>query len=134
MKRERKEKILVLVSGGAESLRWMDEGCDAAREAGGELYILHVEQGSSMDLEQMAALQEVAEYGGRLGGIVCFGCGEDVAAYVGGFARQKGITEIFAQPPEKERKSRLAAWLEGLRELLPPETRLFAGPEWAMGS
>lgn len=134
MKREQKEKILVLVRGGEDSLRMVEIGYEAARELDGELYILHVEQGDSMDLRHMASLQEVAERGGRLGGTVCFCCGDDVERYVRDFARQKQITGILVEPPEKERKkNRLTAWMEKLAELLPPGIRLLPEQEYVFG-
>lgn len=134
MKREQKEKILVLVYGGEDSLRMVDIGYEAARELDGELYILHVEKGNSMDLRHMASLQEVAERGGRLGGTVCFGCGDDVEAYVRDFARQKNITGILVEPLKKGRKKpNLTAWMGKLSELLPPEIRLLPEQEYAVG-
>lgn len=134
MKRQRKEKILVLVYGGEDALRMVEIGYEAARELDGELYILHVEKGDSMDLSHMASLQEVAERGGRLGGTVCFGCGDNVEDYVKEFARQKNITGILVEPPEKERKRPgLAAWMERLAELLPPGIRLLPEQEYVFG-
>lgn len=134
MKREQKEKILVLVYGGEDSLRMVDVGYEMARELDGELYILHVEKGNSMDLRHMASLQEVAEYGGRLGGTVCFGCSDNVQVYVRDFARQKNITGILVEPPEKEKKKPgLTTWMERLAELLPPGVRLLPEQEYAAG-
>lgn len=134
MKKGQKEKILVLVYGGKDALRLMDIGYETAREWNGELYILYVEKGKSMDLEHMDVLQEVAEHGGRLGGTVCFGCGENVEAYVREFIRRKKITGILVEPPEKEKKKTgFADWLKKTAELLPPEIKLLTEQECLAG-
>lgn len=133
MKKEKKENILVLVSGEESSLRFMELGYNAAKEEGGAFYVLHVEEGNAMqmDREKMISLQKVAEYGGKLGGTVCFACDEDVNQFIGDFAREKQISRILVEPlPKKRRQGSLLDGFVRLQNCLPPQVRLLTEQEW----
>ena len=103
----KKENILVLVTAGKESKRFMELAKDAAEAGNGDLYILHVAQGENiLESGEMYEMQRLADYGCRLGGQVCLCCEQDVAAYISRFAREKDITGVLLEPPvKKEKKS-----------------------------
>ena len=86
----KKENILVLVTAGKESKRFMELAKDAAKAGNGDLYILHVAQGENiLESGEMYEMQRLADYGCRLGGQVCLCCEQDVAAYISRFAKDK---------------------------------------------
>ena len=65
----KKENILVLVTAGKESKRFMELAKDAAKAGNGDLYILHVAQGENiLESGEMYEMQRLADYGCRLGG------------------------------------------------------------------
>ena len=71
----KKENILVLVTAGKESKRFMELAKDAAKAGNGDLYILHVAQGENiLESGEMYEMQRLADYGCRLGGQVCLCC------------------------------------------------------------
>ena len=101
----KKENILVLVTAGKESKRFMELAKDAAKAGNGDLYILHVAQGENiLESGEMYEMQRLADYGCRLGGQVCLCCEQDVAAYISRFAREKDITGVLLEPPVKKRE------------------------------
>ena len=120
----KKENILVLVTAGKESKRFMELAKDAAEAGNGDLYILHVAQGENiLESGEMYEMQRLADYGCRLGGQVCLCCEQDVAAYISRFAREKDITGVLLEPPvKKEKKSIWKELLERIAALLPPGT------------
>ena len=121
----KKENILVLVTAGKESKRFM--------AGNGDLYILHVAQGENiLESGEMYEMQRLADYGCRLGGQVCLCCEQDVAAYISRFAREKDITGVLLEPPvKKEKKSIWKELLERIVALLPPGTCLLSERELA---
>lgn len=129
----KKENILVLVTAGKESKRFMELAKDAAVAGNGELYILHMTQGDNiLESGEMCAIQRLADYGCRLGGQVCLCSERDVAAYIGRFAREKDITGVLLEPPvKKEKKSIWKELLERIAALLPPGTALLSEGELA---
>ncbi|MEI3523501.1 MAG: hypothetical protein V8Q36_04850 [Anaerotignum sp.] len=101
----KKENILVLVTAGKESKRFMELAKDAAEAGNGDLYILHVAQGENiLESGEMYEMQRLADYGCRLGGQVCLCCEQDVAAYISRFAREKDITGVLLEPPGEKEK------------------------------
>ena len=131
--RTKKENILVLVTAGKESKRFMELAKDAAKAGNGDLYILHVAQGENiLESGEMYEMQRLADYGCRLGGQVCLCCEQDVAAYISRFAREKDITDVLLEPPvKKEKKSIWKELLERIAALLPPGTCLLSERELA---
>ena len=129
----KKENILVLVTAGKESKRFMELAKDAAKAGNGDLYILHVAQGENiLESGEMYEMQRLADYGCRLGGQVCLCCEQDVAAYISRFAREKDITGVLLEPPvKKEKKSIWKDLLERIAALLPPGTCLLSERELA---
>lgn len=62
----KKENILVLVTAGKESKRFMELAKDAAEAGNGDLYILHVAQGENiLESGEMYEMQRLADYGCR---------------------------------------------------------------------
>ena len=55
----KKENILVLVTAGKESKRFMELAKDAAKAGNGDLYILHVAQGTCLLSERELAAAAV---------------------------------------------------------------------------
>ena len=122
----KKENILVLVTAGKESKRFMELAKDAAEAGNGDLYILHVAQGENiLESGEMYEMQRLADYG-------CLCCEQNVAAYISRFAREKDITGVLLEPPvKKEKKSIWKELLERIAALLPPGTCLLSERELA---
>ena len=129
----KKENILVLVTAGKESKRFMELAKDAAEAGNGDLYILHMARGENiLESGEMHEMQRLADYGCRLGGQVCLCCEQNVAAYISRFAREKDITGVLLEPQvKKEKKSIRRELPEQIAALLPPGTSLLSEKELA---
>lgn len=94
--KKKEEKILVLVTAQKTFLRLIEQGAAAARECGGELHILHVQKGDSIfdGGEMLNLLQNLVDYGGKMGGVVHVHCENDIAACIGRFVREEGMTQV----------------------------------------
>lgn len=94
--KKKEEKILVLVTAQKTFLRLIEQGAAVAQECGGELHTLHVQKGSSIfdGSEMLNLLQNLVDFGGRMGGVVHVYCEDDIAACIGQFVREEGITQV----------------------------------------
>lgn len=95
--KKKEEKILVLVTAQKNSLRLIEYGFEAAQECGGELHILYVQKGCSIfeGTDTIRLLQDLMELGGRRGGVVHIYCEDDIAACIGRFVREEGMTQVI---------------------------------------
>lgn len=121
MKVKNDEKVLVLVTAQKSSIRLIEYGFSLALATGGELHILHVQEGNSVfdNSDSLRMLQGLVEYGGRLGACVHVQCAKDVGEFIGKFVREEAVTRLVAgQPPQREAgKITPSTWREIQKEL-----------------
>ncbi len=126
MNAEKNEKVLVLATAQKNALRLIDYGFSMALANDGELHILHVQKGNSVfdGMGTLKRLQELIDYGSRLGACIHVQCDNDVAGCVGKFIEKEEITRVILgeAPLDKEEKA-LGEW-DGIIEAIPEEVRL----------
>lgn len=130
--RKRIEKILVLVTAQRSALRLIEYGFSLAREYGGELHILHVQQGNSVfeSNDTLRLLQSLVEYGGKRGGVIHLACERDIAAYIGAFAEREGVTRVVMGQgvpvvTKKGKKKKVPMASEAILAALPEGVEVF---------
>ncbi len=94
--KKKEEKILVLVTAQKTFLRLIEQGAAVAQECGGELHILHVQKGDSIfdGGEILNLLQNLVDFGSKMDGVVHIYCENDIAACIGRFVREEGMTQV----------------------------------------
>lgn len=130
--KKKEEKVLVLLTARRSSLRLIEHGTAAAQECGGELHILYVQKGGSIfdGKETLGLLQNLSGLDGGAGGTVHICCGDSVAACIGQFVREEGVTQVV-MGCGKGRKKGGAEEFENILAALPTKTRVTAVPEEA---
>lgn len=130
--KKKEEKVLVLMTARRSSLRLIEHGAAAAQECGGELHILYVQKGGSIfdGEETLGLLQNLSGLDGGAGGTVHICCGDSVAACIGQFVREEGVTQVV-MGRGKGRKKRGAEEFENILAALPAKTRVTVVPEEA---
>ncbi len=126
MNSEKKEKVLVLVTAQRNALRLIDYGFSMALANDGELHILHVQKGNSVfdGTDTLKRLQELIDYGSRLGACIHVQCDNDVAGYVGSFVEKEEMTRvILGEGPTAKREKDHSEW-ERIIDAIPEEVRL----------
>ena len=126
MDSKKKEKVLVLVTAQKNALRLIDYGFSMALANDGELHILHVQKGNSVfdGTDTLKRLQELIDYGSRLGACIHVQCDNDVATYVGSFVEKEGMTRvIMGEGPTAKREKDHSEW-EHIIDAIPEEVRL----------
>lgn len=132
--KKKEEKVLVLLTARRSSLRLIERGAAAAQECGGELHILYVQKGGSIfdGEETLGLLQCLSGLDGGAGGTVHICCGDSVAACIGQFVREEGVTQVvMGCGSEKRRKKDAHGEFENILAALPAKTRVTAVPEEA---
>lgn len=91
-----KQKILTCITVQQNSRRLIKKGAELATQVGGELHILHVEQGNSILSKNDAGelLQELFDYASELGGEVHVVCDDNVPDRIVNFIKENNITEL----------------------------------------
>ncbi|KXL52010.1 hypothetical protein CLNEO_25260 [Anaerotignum neopropionicum] len=123
---EKKEKVLVLATAQKNALRLIDYGFSLALANDGELHILHVQKGTSVfdGKDTLKRLQELIDYGSRLGACIHVQCDNDVAGCVGGFIEKEEITRvILGEAPLSKEEKALGEW-DRIVEVIPETVRL----------
>lgn len=126
MNSEKKEKVLVLVTAQRNALRLIDYGFSMALANDGELHILHVQKGNSVfdGTDTLKRLQELIDYGSRLGACIHVQCDNDVAGYVGSFVEKEEMTRvILGEGPIAQREKDMSEW-EHIIDAIPEEVKL----------
>lgn len=126
MNSEKKEKVLVLVTAQKNALRLIDYGFSMSLANDGELHILHVQKGNSVfdGLDTLKRLQELIDYGSRLGACIHVQCDNDVAGYVGRFVEKEKITRvILGEGPTSKQEKALGEW-DRIIDIIPEEVML----------
>lgn len=126
MNTEKNEKVLVLATAQKNALRLIDYGFSMALANDGELHILHVQKGNSVfdGTDTLKRLQELIDYGVRLGACIHVLCDNDVAGCVGNFIEEEGMTRvILGEPPQKKNEQALGEW-DRIIDIIPEEVRL----------
>lgn len=126
MNTEKNEKVLVLATAQKNALRLIDYGFSMALANDGELHILHVQKGNSVfdGTDTLKRLQELIDYGGRLGACIHVLCDNDVARCIGNFVEKEGITRvILGEPPQEKHEKAIGEW-DRIIEVIPEEVRL----------
>ncbi len=126
MKTGKKEKVLVLVTPQKNGLRLIDYGFSMALANDGELHILHVQKGNSIfdGNDTLKRLQELIDYGSRLGACIHVQCDNNVADFVGKFLKKEKITcVILGEGPFSKAERKFSEW-EHIIDVIPEEIRL----------
>lgn len=91
-----KEKVLVCITIQHNSRRLIEKGANLCRESGGELHILHIENGKSIfsKPEVTELLEELFKYGKDMGGEVHFFTDDRVAERIVAFINEFQITTV----------------------------------------
>lgn len=133
--KKKEEKILVLVTAQKTFLRLIEQGAAVAQECGGELHILHVQKGDSIfdGGEILNLLQNLVDFGGRMDGIVHIYSENDIAACIGRFVREEGMTQVVMGcgrdlGARRAKKSRPNEY-ENILAALPSKTGVTIVPE-----
>ncbi len=127
------ERIAVCITAQGNSRRLIAKGAALADEADGELHILHVQQGNNIfhNADTPKLLEELFNYGSQLGGMIHFHCEDDVAQFLGRFAKEQKITKmVLGQPPMASLQD-TAQLLHKLKEIvrfIPPQVELVVIP------
>ena len=104
-----KQKILVCITIQQNSRRLIKKGAELAEQLGGELHILHVEQGNNIlsknDTGEL--LQELFDYASKLGAEVHVVCDDNVPERIVSFIREHNITELVLGETMKNKIYRL---------------------------
>lgn len=126
MNADRNERILVLVTAQKNSLRLIDYGFSLSLAEDGELHILHVQKGNSVfeGKDSLKRLQELVDYGSRLGASIHVQCDQDVANCVGNFVTKEGITRvILGESPQEKKEKELGEW-DHILEVIPEDVKI----------
>lgn len=126
MNTEKKEKVLVLVTAQKNSLRLIDYGFSLSLADDGELHILHVQKGNSVfeGKDSLKRLQELVDYGGRLGACIHVQCASDVAGCIAEFVVKEEITRvILGEAPQEKKQKELGEW-DRIIEAIPEEVKI----------
>lgn len=126
MKTGKKEKVLVLVTAQKNALRLIDYGFSMSLANDGELHILHVQKGNSVfdGNDTLKRLQELIDYGSRLGACIHVQCDNDVSKYVGKFVKKEKITRvILGEGPLGKEERDFSEW-ERIIDVIPEEVML----------
>ncbi|WP_304507079.1 hypothetical protein [Anaerotignum sp.] len=126
MNTEKNEKVLVLATAQKNALRLIDYGFSMALANDGELHILHVQKGNSVfdGTDTLKRLQELIDYGVRLGACIHVLCDNDVAKCIGNFVEEEEITRvILGEPPKGKNEKVLSEW-DRIIDTIPEEVRL----------
>ncbi|HOA82132.1 MAG TPA: universal stress protein [Defluviitaleaceae bacterium] len=91
-----KQKILACITIQQNSRRLIKKGAELAEQLGGELHILHVEQGNSILAKNDTGelLQELFDYASKLGAEVHVVCDDNVPERIASFIKENNITEL----------------------------------------
>lgn len=89
-------KVLVCITIQRNSKRLIEKGAKLAREHGAQLHILHVEKGMSIfqNPESATLLEELFNYGKKLGGEVHFVSDQQIAERILAFIRDMEVTKV----------------------------------------
>lgn len=126
MNSEKKEKVLILVTAQKNSLRLIDYGFSLSLADDGELHILHIQKGNSVfeGKDSLKRLQELVDYGGRLGACIHVQCDNDVAGCIANFVAKEEITRvILGEAPQEKRQKELGEW-DRIIESIPEEVKI----------
>ena len=97
-------KVVACITAQYNSERLIDTAAEVADRFNAELHILHVNKGTSNFNNENTPimLDKLFEYGSEKGGMIHMLCSEDVAAAIGAFIEEYGITKIvLGEPPTK---------------------------------
>ena len=99
-------KVLVCITAQSNSKRLMDCGHNIALKCEGELHILHVLKGDSVfnNPDTPVLLQELFDYGSRVGGMIHAYCDENVPKSIGSVVKNEKMTTIILGEPPREMK------------------------------
>ncbi|WMI81451.1 hypothetical protein [Anaerotignum sp. MB30-C6] len=126
MNAERKEKVLVLVTAQKNSLRLIDYGFSLSLADDAELHILHVQKGNSVfeGKDSLKRLQELVDYGGRMGACIHVQCDLNVAQCVSRFVKKEGITRVvLGEAPQEKQEKVLGEW-DRIIQVIPEEIKI----------
>ncbi len=121
-KQSKKEKTMILVSAGKDSVRFAEAILSVQNEP---CHILYVTQDKTLsaNTERLMALQELMDHCKKYGAELSFCCKENTALYIEQFTKKHGITQLIAEP-EAKRNMWKEIW-QHLVELLPdPSTQI----------
>ncbi|MDD3394671.1 MAG: hypothetical protein EOM28_00520 [Clostridia bacterium] len=123
---EKKEKILVLATAQRNALRLIDYGFSIALANDGELHILHIQKGNSVfdGRHTLKRLQELIDYGSRLGACIHVQCDMDVARCIGSFVEKEEITRVVMGESGQEENEKALSECDRILEVIPEEVRL----------
>ncbi len=127
------ERVAVCITAQGNSRRLIAKGAALADEVDGELHILHVQQGNNIfhNADTPKLLEELFNYGSQLGGMIHFHCEDDVAQFLGRFAKEQQITQmVLGQPPMTEANDadQLLHKLKEIVRFIPPQVDLVVVP------
>ena len=91
-----------------------------------ELHILHVQKGNSVfeGKDSLKRLQELVDYGVKLGACIHVQCDNDVAGCVGNFVTKEGITRvILGEAPQEKKEKSFGEW-DRIIEIIPEEVKI----------
>ena len=123
-------KVCVLITVQESAKLLIDKGLSETASCGGELHILHVQQGGNLlkHKNTVNLLRDLLEYGGNRGAVIHLLCAEDVAECVGDFITRHQVGLVVMGEP--------AGWVNRNGETefsrilmaLPPQTEVISLP------
>ncbi len=98
----KQKKVLVCVTPQSNCRRLIDSGHEISLETEGEMHILHILHGNNVFSEGVGLLEELFDYGSKLGGTTHGICGSDIPKTLISFIKKHKITHIVLGYPGED--------------------------------
>ena len=116
---QKPNKVLVCVTPQSNCRRLIDAGHKIAMEVCGEMHILHISSGNNVFSDGVALLEELFDYGSKLGGITHGLCGSNVFETLVQFIEKYKITNVVLGMPGEDSNFKNNALAQKLSEMFP---------------